>query len=293
MSKTAGTEELLIRERYITRKTLLYETKVEYAKWCINHVKGCFHGCSYCFAYMDAKRYGQVKNREDWRDFQIVINALDILNKELPKFRKRIGKDYVHLCFTTDPFMYDSQTGELFTDVKVLTMHIIDLLNAHGIKAETLTKGYYPLEMLNLSNIKSKNNYGITLTSLNENFRQSWEKDSAPYKKKIDRLKLVSNLRNKTWVSIEPYPTPNIVKQDLEELLASVDFVDRIIFGQMNYVSAATNFPKRKEFYQTCVEKVVNFCEDLGIEWHIKEKTPRPEGIAQSNFLNKIKEEEH
>jgi len=59
----------------------------------------------------------------------------------------------------------------------------------------------------------------------------------------------------------------------------------------MNYVSEATNYPKREEFYKNSVETVVNFCEDLGIEWHIKEKTPRPEGIAQSNFLNKIKED--
>ena len=291
MTKTANTEELLLCDRHITRQTLLYETKVEYAKWCINHVKGCRHNCRYCYSYMNAKRYGQVQNREEWRNYRVVINALDILNKEIPRFRKRIGQDHVHLCFTTDPFMYDSQTGELFTDVKVLTLHIIDLLNAYGIKVETLTKGYYPLELIDFTNLKSKNNYGITLTSLNENFKQSWEKASAPHQKRIGRLKLLSGLKNKTWVSIEPYPTPNIVKQDLEQLLSSVDFVDRIIFGQMNYVSKATNYPKREEFYKNCVEEVVNFCEDLGIEWHIKEKTPRPEGITQSNFLNKLKED--
>ena len=59
----------------------------------------------------------------------------------------------------------------------------------------------------------------------------------------------------------------------------------------MNYVPDATNYPRRKEFYTNCVDQVVTFCEDAGISWHIKEKTPRPEGIAQTSFLNKIKEE--
>jgi len=279
---------LSTESRYITRKTLLYETKVEYAKWCINHVKGCAHGCKYCYSYKDAKRYGQVQNRADWLNYQVVINALDILNKELPRKKEKIGQDYVHLCFTTDPFMYDSQSGRLFTDVKVLTMHIIELLNDYGVRAETLTKGYYPSHLVNLKG--RKNNFGITLTSLNENFRQSWEKDSAPYQRKIDSLKFLSYQPNKTWVSIEPYPTPNILQQNLYQLLSSVDFVDRIIFGQMNYVSEATRYPRREEFYKNSVATVVNFCEDLGIEWHIKEKTPRPEGIDQSNFLNITKE---
>lgn len=281
---------LSTESRYITKKTLLYETKVEYAKWCINHVKGCRHSCKYCYSFKDAKRYGQVKNREEWEDFKLVINALDILNKELPRKKEKIGQDYIHLCFTTDPFMYDSQSGELFSDVEALSTNIICLINDYGLRAETLTKGYYPSHLVNLKG--RNNNYGITLTSLNENFRKSWETGSAPYQKKIDSLKFLSYQPNKTWISIEPYPTPNILQQNLDQLLSSVDFVDRIIFGQMNYVSEATNYPGRKEFYKNSVKTVVNFCEDLGIEWHIKEHTPRPEGIDQSNFLNIIKEVE-
>lgn len=37
------------------RKSLLYRSEVEYGGWCINHVLGCKHGCTYpcCAAYQD------------------------------------------------------------------------------------------------------------------------------------------------------------------------------------------------------------------------------------------------
>ncbi|MCX5782145.1 MAG: radical SAM protein, partial [Elusimicrobia bacterium] len=31
----------------INRGSLLYKSGVEYANFCINHVKGCSHGCNY------------------------------------------------------------------------------------------------------------------------------------------------------------------------------------------------------------------------------------------------------
>ena len=42
--------------RKIRRKTLLYETKVEYGNWTVNHIVGCKHGCKFpCYAMMMAK----------------------------------------------------------------------------------------------------------------------------------------------------------------------------------------------------------------------------------------------
>ena len=247
--------------RYITRQSLIYKTKVEYVKWAINHVKGCLHACKYCYAYMNAKRYGQVHNPEDWQNYKLVINALDLLDKEIPKLKDEIAQDFIHLCFTTDPFMFDASNNALVTDVKMLSLFIIKKLNDHGLRVETLTKGYYPQEVIDF-NLSKKNYYGITVTSLDEVFCKYWEKYSAPPRLRIDRLKMLSLYGLKTWASIEPFPTPNIHNQDLDELLNSLSFVDKIVFGQMNYVPAATNYPKRKEFYENCVLTVVDFCFD-------------------------------
>ena len=47
----------------IERKSLLYETKVEYGNFTINHAFGCAHGCKYpCYAFLMARSYGKAKN---------------------------------------------------------------------------------------------------------------------------------------------------------------------------------------------------------------------------------------
>ena len=77
----------------IKRKSLLYKTKVDYQldqdgnpinDYAINHVQGCSHGCMYpCYAYLMAKRFGQVGSYEEWCRPKLVENALDLLDSEL------------------------------------------------------------------------------------------------------------------------------------------------------------------------------------------------------------------
>lgn len=81
----------------------------------------------------------------------------------------------------------------------------------------------------------------FTLISLNELFRQQYEPHAAPYKDRIDCLRTLHDKGVKTWVSIEPYPTPNIIDQDFQEILEAVSFVDKIIFGKLNYNSTCKN----------------------------------------------------
>ena len=68
------------------RKSLIYKTGVEYGDYTLNHVQGCSHGCRYpCYAYMLAKRFGKVKTYEEWITPEIAENAMEILDKEIPK----------------------------------------------------------------------------------------------------------------------------------------------------------------------------------------------------------------
>ena len=78
-------------------------------------------------------------------------------------------------------------------------------------------------------------------------------------------------------VSIEPYPTPNLIEQDLMEILESVSFVDKIIFGRTNYSKEISSYKQHKKFYNQCAATVVKFCEDRRIAYHIKDKTITPE----------------
>jgi len=264
----------------IVKKTLLYKSKVEYANFCINHVLGCAHGCKYpCYAMMMAKRFRKVRDYQDWLKPRIVSNALELLDQEIPKYKNQI--EFVHLCFTTDPFMYRHK------EVGDLSLKIIKKLNENGIKTTTLTKGVYPKRLTNTKKYGDKNIYGITLVSLNENFRKRFEPFSAPFKERINALKHLHNAGLKTWVSIEPYPTPNLVDQNLLEILDAISFADKIIFGKLNYNLKTSDFNNGTIFYENCAKMVARFCIDKGIQYHVKYGTQFKDNATTRGILKK------
>lgn len=250
-------------KKHIKRKTLIYKTEVEYGDYTMNHVLGCSHGCKYpCYAFLQKKRFGEVKSYEEWCEPALVENTLELLDTEIPKFKDKIKT--LHLCFTTDPFMYE------YPEVQEMSIAAIRKINNAGIKCSILTKGILPIALSALSN---ENEYGITLVSLSEDFRSRMEPGSAPLNERLAALRDLHNAGCKTWVSIEPYPTPNICDQELSRLLTAVDFVDKIIFGRMNYSKDVTAYVGYKDYFNKCASETVEFCERHGIRYHIKEGT--------------------
>lgn len=250
----------------IKRKSLLYKSGVEYASYALNHVEGCAHGCRYpCYAMMIKKRCGKVKNYWEWIHPKLVSNTLELLEEELPKLRHKI--EYVFLCFTTDPFMYKVK------EVNDLSLKIIERLNKEGIRVITISKGIYPKELIKKDIYGKNNEYGSTVVSLSENFRKNVEPFAAPIKKRIESLKKLHENGLKTWVSIEPYPTPNIINQDLKEILKQVSFVDKIVFGKWNYSQIVSRYKDYKKFYNESAKEVLDFCKKRNIEVHIKKGT--------------------
>jgi len=68
----------------IKRKSMLYQTGVEYGDYTMNHVQGCAHGCKYpCYAFLMKKRFGQIKDYESWLEPVLVSNTLELLDKEI------------------------------------------------------------------------------------------------------------------------------------------------------------------------------------------------------------------
>ena len=247
----------------IKRKSLLYKTEVEYGDYTINHVKGCAHGCLFpCYAFNMAKRFGNVKTYQEWIEPKLVSNSLELLDVEIPKYKKDIKS--VQLSFTTDPFM------EQYPEVGELSIKIINRLNKDKIKAIILTKSVLPDSLLETSKI---NEYGITLVSLDESFRQKYEPYTSRYEDRIAALKKLHDNGFYTWVSIEPYPTPNICEQDLSEILEKISFADYIVFGRLHYNKLVSEYKGYKEFYNDLALFVEKYCKDHHIKCHIKDGT--------------------
>lgn len=247
----------------ITRKSMLYKTGVEYGDFTLNHALGCSHGCKYpCYAFLMKKRFGQVKTYDEWTRPKIVANTLELLDREIPRLKDKIKS--VHLCFSTDPFMFGVD------EIRDLSLSAIEKLNSAGIKCTVLTKGVLPIELADLS---KANEYGISLVSLDEDFRKTYEPNAAPYEARIDALKRLHERGCRTWISMEPYPTPNLVEQNLSDILDAVTFVDKIIFGRTNYSREVSAYVDHKAFYNECAGEVVKFCKARNIDFHIKAGT--------------------
>lgn len=248
---------------HITRKSMLYQTRVEYGDWAMNHVQGCSHGCLYpCYAYLMARRFKRVESYEDWLIPFIVDNTLELLNKELPRYSEKINQ--VQLCFTTDPFMYGYQ------EIEAMSMDSISLINSFDIPCNVLTKGVLPLE---LSKYDKRNQYGITLVTLDEQYRMEMEPGAAAIEDRISALEALHNAGCKTWVSMEPYPTPNLIEQDVADILQRIKFVDRLVFGRTHYDKRTSSYSTVFSYYAKTAAYVENFCLEHGIDCHIKEGT--------------------
>lgn len=249
--------------KIITRKSMLYKTNVEYGDYTMNHVQGCSHGCLYpCYAFLIAKRFGTIKTIDEWVQPKLVGNTLELLDKEIPKLHSKIKS--VHLCFTTDPFMYG------YPIIHEMTLQSLLKLNRAKIKCSLLTKGVLPVEITDLS---KENTYGITLISLDEHYRELQEPGAASYAERIHSLFSLHQRGYKTWVSIEPYPTPNIISQDIISILNAVKFTDKIIFGRTNYNKEISVYKNHKEFYNLQAQRVIEFCKKHNIEYYIKKGT--------------------
>jgi len=206
-------------------------------------------------------RFKQINNEKEWTSPKIVSNSLELLDKELQK-AKNIKS--VFMCLTTDPFMY-KQDEVIDTSLK-----IIQKLNSFNIPVTILTKGILPYEKISDICGHEINSYGISLSSLDEEFRECYEPFASPIKNRLAALKHLSSNYLKTWVCIEPYPTPNIYDQAILDLLEDISFTDEILFGRWNYNKEISSEKGYKEFYKHTEQVVELFCRSNVIKLRIK-----------------------
>lgn len=250
--------------RTIRRRKLLYRTGVEYAQWAINHIEGCTHNCRFpCYARL-IRRFDEAR----WGQPKVVENAFELLKKELKQHCHEIGN--VHLCFSTDPFMVG------FEPASVMSLGIIKEINKAGIPCTTLTKGVYPAEKL--KRLDPRNEYGITIITLDDEVRQQWEPGASTIDERLGALEKLHRAGLRTWVSIEPWMPPHLINGDLGKLLKRINFVQRIIFGKGNYNRKITEYAAFRpstlqNYYDMEAAKVIDFCRSRGISCHIKTGT--------------------
>ncbi len=242
----------------VTRKSLIYRTGAGGSgAYAATHVVGCSHGCRFpCYAFLMMQRFGKVASYEEWCQPKLVANALQLAQKELPHLRGRAC--FVQLSFATDSCMYHQP------EVLDLTLRLMRLINAYDIPVHILTKGVIPPEALALAR---HNVFGITLVSVDEAFRRQYEPGTAPYPERIAALRRAHEAGFRTFVNMEPYPTPNIHRQEITDVLEAVAFVDAIRLGQWNYNDIILACPDWRAFYRQASKTACAWCASHGIEY--------------------------
>jgi len=229
---------------------------------------------------MMKKRCGVIKTYQEWIQPKIVENTLELLDAELPRLKRKIKQ--VFLCFATDPFMFK------VSEVEELTLKILKRLNQDNIKSILISKGIYPIQLIDKEIYGHQNEYGSTIVSLSEDFRKRFEPNASPINSRIKALKKLHDSGLKTWVSMEPYPTPNLIKQDIIDVLNKISFVDRIVFGKWNYSRQTSTFINYKQFYNSMAYEVIKFCDKNSIDVHIKKGTINIDLIENQSKVKKV-----
>lgn len=202
----------------------------EYSPLALNYIKGCDHGCVYCYVPRMMKRFnaGYVHS-------EVYIKEESKLMKEIIASARKHRKSskQVFLSFTTDPYShFNNNTG--------LTRRVLQILLDHEIPVSILSKGgHNVLQDLDLIKQFGPNiQVGGSLTFTSDEDTLKWEKNSTLPAERFDALKQLHEAGVKTWASIEPVIIP---EQSLEILEITTDYVDAYKIGKLNH------FPKHEQ----------------------------------------------
>lgn len=209
----------------------------------INMALGCENDCRYCFGpWAFFKR--------NWTEMRLPRqNPLNLV------IEQKVQPEGVFLSFATDPFLRKNREN---------TLQLLAFFMARNIPTATLSK-------IDVPNIR-RNRNGMTIISTERRFNLQFEPNAPSSHDRIRKLKARHDQREYTWVSIEPFPCPEIWEQNLIELLEKLRFVDFMIFGKWNY-NKLVNTRAAHKFYKEKEIEFKEFCEAQKIRYWVKGNT--------------------
>ena len=174
------------------------------------------------------------------------------LRREAPNFAET--NERVLLSFACDPY-------QPLDDTEQITRKVIEILRENDVPFQVLTKGgtracrdfelYGPDDM-----------FAATLTFLNEQDSRIEEPNAAIPRSRILALEMAKQKGIKTWVSLEPVLD---VKQSLEIIRQTHQFIDHYKIGKLNYDERARDVNWRKFGI-----KAIELCRECETDYYIK-----------------------
>lgn len=222
---------LLIQNQIIM--SAIYEPKGaarEYSPLAINYIKGCDHGCVYCYVPKIMKRFdsGYVHSNVYAKEENALLKEIESSCK-----KHRDSEKQVFMSFLTDPY-------SSFNELTKLTRKVLLLLLEYNIPVSILSKGGMRInEDIDIFKMFGKNiQVGASLTFTSVTDAKKWEKNAAVPNDRFNSLKRLHDAGIRTWASMEPVIFPD---QSLEIMEITKDYVDSYKIGKLNH------FPKHEQ----------------------------------------------
>lgn len=196
----------------------------EYSPLALNYIKGCDHGCIYCYVPNIMKRFnsGYVHSNVYMTEEGKLLKQIESSAKKYKHSDKQ-----VLLSFLTDPY-------SSFNNETKLTRKVLIILLENKIPVSILTKG--GLNVLQdfdiIKEFGDSIQVGASLTFTIDRDSKRWEKNAALPQERFSILKQLHDQGIKTWASMEPVIFPN---QSLDIMNLTKDFVDSYKIGKLNH----------------------------------------------------------
>lgn len=206
----------------------IYEPKGaarEYSPLALNYIKGCDHGCAYCYVPKMMQRFDKNYIHSD-----VYAKEEKTLLKEIESSCKKYYRSdkQVFLSFLTDPY-------SSFNEKTKLTRRVLELLLKYKIPVSILSKGGMKV-LQDLDIIKQFGDniqVGGSLTFTNIKDSLTWEKNAAPPEERFEALRILHSEGVRTWASLEPVIDP---KQSLEIMDITHEYIDAYKIGKLNHL---------------------------------------------------------
>lgn len=202
----------------------------EYSPLAMNYIKGCDHGCVYCYVPKMMKRFdaGYVHSNVYIKEEKALLKEIEVSCRKHANSKKQ-----VFLSFLTDPYSH-------FNNETKLTRRVLEMLLEYRIPVSILSKGgHNVLQDLDIIKRFGRNiQVGASLTFTNDADSLKWEKNAALPKERFSALKILHENGVRTWASMEPVIYP---EQSLEIMELTAGYVDAYKIGKLNH------FPKHED----------------------------------------------
>jgi DNA repair photolyase len=196
----------------------------EYSPLALNYIKGCDHGCVYCYVPIMMRAFNK-----NYVHSNVYIKEETQLLNEIRKSAKKFHRSerQVFLSFTTDPY-------SSFNKETQLTRRVLQILLDHQIPVSILSKGGLRiLDDLDIILQFGKNiQVGASLTFTNLHDSTKWEKGAAIPAERFEALEILHGHGVRTWASMEPVIYP---EQSLEIMEITHKYVDAYKIGKLNH----------------------------------------------------------